>query len=570
MISDVYYINLAHREDRRQHMELTLPILGIPVHRFEAIKPTKEDKEWFPDIVGSDWKELILDIVANYRDESFILQFLSPKVIRDFRLFQLSDHKQDPHYQVKAIHNDDGYKSIRKEMARQYDYNYRIPDIQVRDFDHDDKRSLLLHMYRGNSGRELARESTVDVLNYIAYIWGYEVQLDVFSRQEVFSSGHKEVKFVKYKTNKKIRVIFKDPGSDIFVVFLHGLKSDLTGKKPNYLMKQCKKRKVGFMALEYSGHGKSSGKFTDGNISKWSRESKLLIEKILIIDDPSTGSKSNIKQFSNDKRVIFINSKIEDIENIESLFSDYDFCYHLAAGVGVQYIMENVSKALLTNIEGTHKIIESCKVNRIPLLLTSTSEVYGVSNDPIWTEESKSLIGPPTKLRWSYAASKLIDEFLALSEHNDGNLNPIIVRLFNIIGPNQLSEFGMVVPKFIEAALKNEPIIIHGEGNQTRSFTWVGDVVNYFYLLAQKGLYGEIFNIGQTEEISIKDLAEMVIKQTNSNSEVIFKTHEEVYGNKFEDPMRRTPSIEKIINATGYEPTMTIQDMIKEIINYKT
>lgn len=165
-------------------------------------EPTKEDKEWFPDIVGSDWKELILDIVANYRDESFILQFLSPKVIRDFRLFQLSDYKQDPHYQVKAIHNDDGYKSIRKEMARQYDYNYRIPDIQVRDFDHDDKRSLLLHMYRGNSGRELARESTVDVLNYIAYIWGYEVQLDVFSRQEVFSSGHKEVKFVKYKTFK--------------------------------------------------------------------------------------------------------------------------------------------------------------------------------------------------------------------------------------------------------------------------------------------------------------------------------------------------------------------------------
>jgi UDP-glucose 4-epimerase len=127
----------------------------------------------------------------------------------------------------------------------------------------------------------------------------------------------------------------------------------------------------------------------------------------------------------------------------------------------------------------------------------------------------------------------------------------------------------MVVPKFIEAALKNDPIIIHGEGNQSRSFTWVDDVVNYFYLLAQKGLYGEIFNIGQTEEISIKELAEMIIEETDSKSEVIYKSHEEIYGNKFEDPMRRTPSIEKIINATGYEPTMSIQDMIKEIIKYK-
>ena len=231
--------------------------------------------------------------------------------------------------------------------------------------------------------------------------------------------------------------------------------------------------------------------------------------------------------------------------------------------------MENVSKALLTNIEGTHKIIEACKNTDLPMLLTSTSEVYGVSNDPIWTEESKSLIGPPTKLRWSYAASKLIDEFLALSEFNDGNLNPIIVRLFNIIGNNQLSSYGMVVPKFVEAALKNEPLIIHGDGSQTRSFTWVEDVVNYFYILAQKQLYGEIYNIGQTEEISIKNLAELIIKETNSKSKIEYKSHNEVYGNKFEDPMRRTPSIEKIVNATGYSPTMTIPGMIKEIIKYK-
>ena len=293
------------------------------------------------------------------------------------------------------------------------------------------------------------------------------------------------------------------------------------------------------------------------------------IEKILVIDDLSTGNIDNISEFKDSNLIEFVESRVEDCQNLNSLIKGYDFCFHLAAGVGVQYIMENVSKALLTNIEGTHKIIESCKVNGIPLLLTSTSEVYGVSDDPIWTEESKSLIGPPTKLRWSYAASKLIDEFLALSEFNDGNLNPIIVRLFNIIGNNQLSKFGMVVPKFIEAALENKPLIIHGDGTQTRSFTWVGDVVNYFYLLAEKQLYGEIFNIGQTEEISIKNLAEMIIKETDSKSEIIFKTHKEVYGERFEDPMRRTPSIKKIVEATDYSPTMTIPEMIKEIIDYK-
>ena len=293
------------------------------------------------------------------------------------------------------------------------------------------------------------------------------------------------------------------------------------------------------------------------------------IEKILVIDDLSTGNIDNISEFKDNNFIEFVESRVEDCQNLNSLIEGYDFCFHLAAGVGVQYIMENVSKALLTNIEGTHKIIESCKVNGIPLLLTSTSEVYGVSDDPIWTEESKSLIGPPTKLRWSYAASKLIDEFLALSEFNDGKLNPIIVRLFNIIGNNQLSKFGMVVPKFIEAALENKPLIIHGDGTQTRSFTWVGDVVNYFYLLAEKQLYGEIFNIGQTEEISIKNLAEMIIKETDSKSEIIFKTHKEVYGERFEDPMRRTPSIKKIVDATEYSPTMTIPEMIKEIIDYK-
>ena len=293
------------------------------------------------------------------------------------------------------------------------------------------------------------------------------------------------------------------------------------------------------------------------------------VEKLLIIDDLSTGNESNISSIVNDERVLFLNSKIEDIESLNELFKDYDFCYHLAAGVGVQYIMDNLSESLLTNILATHRVLEACQVNGLPVLLTSTSEVYGVAEDDVWTEETKSLIGPTTKLRWSYAASKMIDEFIALSLFEEGKVSPIIVRLFNIIGPNQLSKYGMVVPRFIESALEDKDILIHGDGSQSRSFTWVDDVVNYLIKLAEVKAYGEVFNIGQTEEISIKNLAELIIEKTNSNSQIIFKSHEEVFGKAFEDPKRRTPGIDKIIEFTGMKPTKNIEFMIENIINFK-
>ena len=295
----------------------------------------------------------------------------------------------------------------------------------------------------------------------------------------------------------------------------------------------------------------------------------LNVEKLLIIDDLSTGNESNISSIVSDERVQFLNSKIEDIENLNELFKDYDFCYHLAAGVGVQYIMDNLSESLLTNILATHKVLEACQVNGLPILLTSTSEVYGVAEDDVWTEETKSLIGPTSKLRWSYAASKMIDEFIALSLFEEGKVSPIIVRLFNIIGPNQLSKYGMVVPRFIESALEDKDILIHGDGSQSRSFTWVDDVVNYLIKLAEIKAYGEVFNIGQTEEISIKNLAELIIEKTNSNSQIIFKSHEEVFGKAFEDPKRRTPGIDKVIEFTGMKPTKNIEFMIENIINFK-
>ena len=293
------------------------------------------------------------------------------------------------------------------------------------------------------------------------------------------------------------------------------------------------------------------------------------VEKILIIDDLSTGSKLNLDNLLSDKKIEFIQSKIEDIENINKVFQNYDFCYHLAAGVGVQYIMDNLSDSLLTNILATHKVLEACQANNLPVLLTSTSEVYGVAEDKVWTEETKSLIGPTTKLRWSYAASKMIDEFIALSLYEEKKVSPIIVRLFNIIGPNQLSKFGMVVPKFIEAAINDEDILIHGDGSQSRSFTWVDDVVAYLIKLAELKTYGEIFNIGQTKEITIKELAELIIEKSNSNSKIIYKSHQEIFGTSFEDPNRRTPGIEKIVKFTGIKPSENIEFMLENIINYK-
>jgi UDP-glucose 4-epimerase len=163
----------------------------------------------------------------------------------------------------------------------------------------------------------------------------------------------------------------------------------------------------------------------------------------------------------------------------------------------------------------------------------------------------------------------MIDEFIALSLYEEKKVSPIIVRLFNIIGPNQLSKFGMVVPKFIEAAINDEDILIHGDGSQSRSFTWVDDVVTYLIKLAELKAYGEIFNIGQTEEITIKELAELIIEKSNSNSKIIYKSHEEVYGKSFEDPNRRTPGIEKIVEFTGIKPSKNIEFMVENIINYK-
>ena len=290
------------------------------------------------------------------------------------------------------------------------------------------------------------------------------------------------------------------------------------------------------------------------------------IDEILVIDDFSTGKKENLHDSS---KIHLIESKLEDIDDLNIKFEGYDFCYHLAAGVGVQYIMDNLSDSLLTNIQGTHIVYEACKENRIPLLITSTSEIYGTSEEKSWDEETKSLIGPTTKLRWSYAVSKMIDEFLALAEFDSGNLKPIIVRLFNTIGPNQVSEFGMVVPRFVESALKDEDIIIHGDGSQTRSFTWVGDVIDYFIKLSEMETYGEVYNIGQTEEISIKDLANLVIEATNSSSKIKFVSHKDVFGDKFEDPTRRTPNIDKIVKTTGIKPSYHIQRMIKEIVEFK-
>ena len=270
-------------------------------------------------------------------------------------------------------------------------------------------------------------------------------------------------------------------------------------------------------------------------------------EEILIIDDFSTGKKENLHDSS---KVHLVESKLEDINDLESQFKGYDFCFHLAAGVGVQYIMDNLSDSLLTNIQGTHIVFEACKENNIPVLITSTSEIYGTSKEESWDEETKSLIGPTTKLRWSYAVSKMIDEFLALSEFEAGNLKPIIVRLFNTIGPNQVSDYGMVVPRFVESALKDEDLVIHGDGSQTRSFTWVGDVVDG---LLRSGLHeaaiGQEFNLAGGWEISTRRLAEKINSLAGNKAGIQF-----VSRRKWDSKKRVSASVEKARKLIGYAP----------------
>ncbi|PKN79105.1 MAG: nucleoside-diphosphate sugar epimerase [Candidatus Cloacimonetes bacterium HGW-Cloacimonetes-1] len=300
---------------------------------------------------------------------------------------------------------------------------------------------------------------------------------------------------------------------------------------------------------------------------------RLLDEEheVHIIDNLSTGRLENIETFKNHPNFSYTVGTILNRELMDTLISKADRVYHLAAAVGVKYIIENPLLSLKTNIVGTDNVLELANKYKAKVLITSTSEIYGKSEKVPFAEQDDRLLGSTSISRWGYSCSKAIDEFMALAFYREKKLPVVIVRCFNTVGPRQTGQYGMVVPKFIKAALLDQPIVIYGSGKQSRCFADVSDVVGAFIqLMETKGCEGEIFNIGTTESISIEDLAIKVKEMCNSKSKIEYMKYEDAFEEGFEDMMHRMPCLEKIHEYIGYEPQLKLDDIIKRMIaNYE-
>jgi UDP-glucose 4-epimerase len=295
--------------------------------------------------------------------------------------------------------------------------------------------------------------------------------------------------------------------------------------------------------------------------------------EVYIIDDLSTGSLGNIEHLKNDQRFknrLFIH--IDTILNHDAVLELVGICdkvFHLAAAVGVQCILDNPLESIKTNIQGTDKILELCNKFKKKVLIASTSEVYGKHTHAPLLENDNIIYGPSSKFRWSYAASKLMDEFTALAYHRTNGLKVIIARLFNTVGPRQTGAYGMVIPRLVDQALKNETLTVYGDGKQTRTFTHVKDVVRALMALMQyQEAFGEVFNIGGTEEISILELAIKIIDKTKSRSDIKLIPYEDAFGKDFEDMQRRVPGIEKIQKLIEFNPVDGLDKILDSVIEY--
>lgn len=296
-------------------------------------------------------------------------------------------------------------------------------------------------------------------------------------------------------------------------------------------------------------------------------------DEVYIIDDLSTGTLDNIKAFQEDERFrdrLFVTTDtILSHDVMLELTGISDVVFHLAAAVGVRYILENPLESIKINIQGTEKVLELCAKFKKKVLIASSSEVYGKHTHAPLIETDNIIYGPSSKSRWSYAASKLMDEFTALAYHRTKGLKVIIARLFNTVGPRQTGAYGMVLPRFVAQALKNEPLTIYGDGTQTRTFTYVRDVVKALIsLMENEDAVGEVFNIGGTEEISVLELAKKVIEETGSSSALDLIPYSEAFEKDFEDMQRRVPGIEKIKKTVGFEPETDLNTILKLVIEY--
>jgi len=293
-------------------------------------------------------------------------------------------------------------------------------------------------------------------------------------------------------------------------------------------------------------------------------------EQVYIVDDLSTGSQSNIRHLIPDSRFHFVKDSILNRETMLELIGICDIVVHLAAAVGVKLIIDEPLKSIHTNIAGTETVLELANKFRKIVFLASSSEVYGKNSQVPLSESDLRMYGPTQILRWSYAATKAMDEFLALAYHRTQQLPVIIARFFNTVGPRQMGRYGMVIPRFIGQALKNEPITVFGDGTQTRSFTYVEDVVSGIMgLIDEPQAIGEIFNIGGEEEISINNLAKRIISVTRSRSKIHHIPYASAYQEGFEDMERRVPDITKIKDLIGYKNSHSLEDILERVAEYE-
>lgn len=287
---------------------------------------------------------------------------------------------------------------------------------------------------------------------------------------------------------------------------------------------------------------------------------------VSVIDDLSTGRLSNLDSVINEQDFKFTKGSILNMELLASLIADSDYVFHLAAAVGVFNIVNNPLDSLLTNIRGTENVLEAASKFEIPVLLTSSSEVYGKNISDSLKESDDRILGSPVTLRWSYSEAKAIDESLAFAYFQEKKLQTRIIRFFNTVGPRQLGNYGMVVPRFIHSALKNEPISVYGNGKQTRCFAHVSDAIDALEEVAfASNTVGKVINIGNENEISILDLAKKIILDTKSKSQIIFVPYEKAYGDGFEDMERRVPNLDLINSLVGWKPKRNLTTIIEDI-----
>ena len=292
-------------------------------------------------------------------------------------------------------------------------------------------------------------------------------------------------------------------------------------------------------------------------------------DDVLVLDNLSTGAIENIAHLKGRPGFEYTIDSVENEPLLAELIDRADVVVHLAAAVGVKLIVEQPVHTIETNVHGTEVVLKLANKKKKLVLIASTSEVYGKSANVPFSEEADLVLGPTSKHRWAYACSKLIDEFLALAYWKERKLPVIVVRLFNTVGPRQTGQYGMVIPNFVRQALAGQPITVFGDGTQSRSFTYVGDVVRALIaLIGEPKAVGQVFNIGNGREITIGELAAKVRTLTGSSSEIVTIPYDQAYESGFEDMPRRVPDITKIRALVGYEPTVDLDEILERVIEY--